>query len=326
MTISHSAIIGNSIRDACRHLNNQEVVAIPTETVYGLAGNALEDAAVIKIFEVKNRPSFDPLIVHCFDFKAFENYAFDISKAAENLYNAVGPGPVTYILNKKPIISDLVSSGLPTVGLRVPNHPLTLKLLRALPYPLAAPSANPFGYVSPTTAWHVNAQLGKKIPYILNGGACTIGIESTIVDFTQDVPVVLRLGGLAIEFLQSVLGESIVINTTSTSQPAAPGMLHSHYAPSKPLFLENKAAHFTTLEFETLGYLGFDKRHPQIPQSQQLLLSPNGDLSEAAKNLFAHLRAFENLPISGILAANIPERGLGRGINDRLRRAAFKST
>ncbi len=325
MTISHSAIIGNSMRDARRYLDNQEVVAIPTETVYGLAGNALLDAAVIKIFEVKNRPSFDPLIVHCFNFKSFESYAFDIPKAAEDLYKAIGPGPVTYILKKKPIISDLVSSGLPTVGLRVPNHPLTLGLLQMLDYPLAAPSANPFGYVSPTTAWHVNAQLGKKIPYILNGGSCTLGIESTIVDFTQDVPMVLRLGGLDVEFLQSVLGESIIINTTSTSQPAAPGMLHSHYAPSKPLFLENHFTDFTPTALKTLGYLGFEKHHPLIPTSQQLLLSPSGDLAEAAKKLFAHLRAFENLPVSGILAASIPEKGLGRGINDRLRRAAFKT-
>lgn len=322
------ARIGTDIELAKELLEKGEVVAIPTETVYGLAGNALHEDAVLSIFEVKKRPAFDPLIIHVASLEQLSAYVDTIPEPARRLAEAFWPGPLTILLPKKKIISDLVTSGLPTVGVRMPNHPLTLRLLEKLDFPLAAPSANPFGYISPTTAQHVADQLGDQIPYILDGGACGIGLESTIVGFENDEPVIYRLGGMSVEQIENVVGKAAV-RSHSSSNPKAPGMLSSHYAPRKPLIL--LPTHYTSdgsrLSLEGLrdvGALAFKQPLPGILPENQRILSPSGSMAEAAKNLFAYLRELDGLNIEMIYAEVLPDDGLGRAINDRLSRAAAR--
>ncbi|WP_026630292.1 L-threonylcarbamoyladenylate synthase [Dyadobacter alkalitolerans] len=316
------AITGNDIEVAKEFLIKGELVAIPTETVYGLAGNALNDSAVLSIFEVKNRPAFDPLIIHTDSLEKVEHYILDFPVKAGLLAAKFWPGPLTLLLPKNPAIPDLVTSGLDNVAVRIPNHPLLLDLLQTLPFPLAAPSANPFGYISPTNAGHVNAQLGEKIPYILDGGESEVGIESTIVGFENDEPVVYRLGGLAVEEIEAVVGK-VKLMPHSSSNPKAPGMLKSHYAPRKPLYLQERET-FPASEDKLTGYLLFDQYLENIDPEYQRILSKSGDMKEAAHNLFAFLRELDTLPIEQIRAERVPMNGLGLAINDRLQRAAAK--
>jgi L-threonylcarbamoyladenylate synthase len=312
------AEIGNDITRAKALLAQGDVVAIPTETVYGLAANALDVAAVTKIFDVKNRPQFDPLIVHVSDLVAAQSYVEDIPAEAKELTRNFWPGPLTLLLKKKKIVPDLVTSGLDTVGIRCPDHELTRRLLQTLSFPLAAPSANPFGYVSPTTAQHVAAQLGDRIPYILDGGACRVGVESTIIGFEDNVPTVYRLGGLSLEQIEDVVGRVQVL-THSSSNPKAPGQLQSHYAPRKKVILGDIAELLQQYPAHTTGILTYQQ---DFHSPFQMVLSPDGSLEQAAQNLFAALRAFDRMPIDYIIAELVPETGLGRAINDRLRRAA----
>jgi L-threonylcarbamoyladenylate synthase len=314
------AIIGKDINLAKEFLQKRQLVAIPTETVYGLAGNALDEKAVLSIFETKNRPSFDPLIVHTDSLEKLAHYVQEIPEKAVLLAKEFWPGPLTLLLPKKDIIPDLVTSGLDTVAVRIPDHPLTLELLSELDFPLAAPSANPFGYISPTTASHVNQQLGEKIPYILDGGECGIGIESTIIGFVDGVPTIYRLGGLAIEAIENVVG-AVGLMPHSSSNPQAPGMLKSHYAPRKPFFLHDRET-IPTASDQLTGYLLFDQFIEGIDQKYQRILSPQGDLKEAAHNLFAYLRELDAQPVKRIFAEFVPDVDLGRAINDRLKRAA----
>ena len=230
------AEISNSIQQAQALLEAGQVIGIPTETVYGLAANALNPEALAKIFEVKNRPSFDPLIVHIAYPSEVDKYASVFAGPARDLALKFWPGPLTLLLPKKPIIPHLATSGLDTVGLRCPNHPLALALLRQLKFPLAAPSANPFGYVSPTNAQHVQNQLGERIPFILDGGASTVGLESTIVGFESGTPVIYRLGGLSVEAIEAVVGK-VEVKLYSSSNPKAPGQLTSHYSPQKEVIV-----------------------------------------------------------------------------------------
>ena len=316
------AITGNNIAVAKEFLVKGELVAIPTETVYGLAGNALNDGAVISIFEVKNRPAFDPLIIHTDSLEKVQHYTSDFPEKALLLAKEFWPGPLTLLLPKKQIIPDLVTSGLDNVAVRIPNHPLLLDLLRTLPFPLAAPSANPFGYISPTNAAHVNAQLGDKIPYILDGGESEVGIESTIVGFENGEAIIYRLGGLAIEEIEKVIGK-VTIMPHSSSNPKAPGMLKSHYAPRKPLYLDQRSA-FAESEEKLTGYLLFDQYFEGVDTKYQKVLSRSGDMKEAAHNLFAFLRELDSSPVEQIRAEFVPTNGLGPAINDRLQRAAAK--
>jgi L-threonylcarbamoyladenylate synthase len=314
------AQIGTDIGAAKAFLEAGDVVGIPTETVYGLAGNALNPDAVLRIFSVKNRPAFDPLIVHTDSLEKVDRYVSHIPEAARRLAQTVWPGPLTLLLPKRDLVPDLVTSGLNTVAIRVPNHPLTLALLRSLDFPLAAPSANPFGYISPTTAQHVADQLGDQIPYVLDGGPCGIGLESTIIGFDNEQPTVYRLGGMALEQLTDLIGP-LTVRDHSTSNPKAPGMLSSHYAPRKPVFLLQPGEQPGPVDAQT-GALVFCDPLPGIPPENQLILSPNGDMIEAAKHLFAYLRALDNLPLTRIYAQLLPNEGLGRAVNDRLKRAA----
>lgn len=315
--MAHSTTIGTSIDEAKQLLTAGEVVGIPTETVYGLAGNALSPDAVLKIFEAKQRPHFDPLIVHVHSIAEVTKYAVEIPAKAQALMQCFMPGPLTVLLKKQSIIPDLVTSGLDTVAIRVPQHPLALQLLQQLTFPLAAPSANPFGYISPTTAQHVYDQLQGIIPYILNGGATTVGVESTIVGFEGDDVIVYRVGGLAVEEIEAVVGK-VHINTNESSNPKTPGALKSHYAPKKPLVLGDATQLPTG---KKIAVIAFDTYIDGIPHNQQILLSPTGDLTEAAKNLFAAMRTLDNSDADIIFAVRFPNEGLGRAINDRLKRA-----
>jgi L-threonylcarbamoyladenylate synthase len=312
------AEIGTDIEKAKALLEGGELVAIPTETVYGLAGNALDNSSVTRIFEVKGRPQFDPLIVHVPSFVAAAQYAENDVPLAQKLANQFWPGPLTLLLRKKPVIGDLVTSGLETVGLRCPDNVLTSALLKMLSFPLAAPSANPFGYVSPTRPEHVEEQLGNKIAYILDGGVCRVGVESTIIGFDHGTPVIYRLGGITQEQIESVIGP-VTVRTHSTSNPKAPGQLISHYAPRKKLVLGNLAALRQQYESKNFGVISFQQ---DIPLPYKFILSPSGRLDEAAQNLFLALRTLDKMPIDIILAEPVPDTGLGRAINDRLRRAA----
>ncbi|TDQ15002.1 translation factor SUA5 [Algoriphagus boseongensis] len=319
------AQIGKDLDLAKSFLEKGELVGIPTETVYGLAGNALNSGAVASIFETKNRPSFDPLILHTSSLKRAEEFVSEFPEKLKILAEAYWPGPLTLLLPKKSIVPDLVTSGLDRVAVRVPNHSLTLELLENLEFPLAAPSANPFGYISPTRPEHVNSQLGDKIPYILDGGPCQVGLESTIVGLENGSPVVYRLGGLEVFEIEKLLGE-VLIKDHSSSNPSAPGQLESHYSPRKPFVL----GYLRTLIQEktasgvNFGVLSFSETFSEVAKEKQIALSPNRNLPEAAQNLFAAMRKLDESPVDLILSELMPEIGLGRAINDRLKRAAAK--
>lgn len=318
------AIIANDITKAKQLLDEGKLVAIPTETVYGLAGNATSAEVVAKIFEAKNRPTFDPLIVHIFSHDQLNELAEPVSEIAQKLMSAFWPGPLTVLLKRKEIIPDLVTSGLDTVAIRMPQHELARELLSTLSYPLAAPSANPFGYISPTSAQHVQDQLGDKIDYILDGGECSVGLESTIVSFEEEVPTVLRLGGISVEDIEKVIGK-VAVNAHSSSQPQAPGMLKSHYAPSKNIITIDEFELLAPAEIKGFGYLGFSDFDDRFDLNDQYMLSQSEDLNEAAKNLFTSLRALDQIAHLHTIVINfVPDLGLGRAINDRLKRALAK--
>ena len=311
--------IATDLSEAQALLQAGKLVAIPTETVYGLAANALDADAVIHIFETKNRPHFDPLIVHVGRMEQVDEVAAHIPEVAYRLMEAFWPGPLTIVLQKHERVPHIVTSGLDTVGVRMPDHALTLELLRSLNFPLAAPSANPFGYISPTNALHVAEQLGERIPYILDGGECAIGVESTIIDCSRDTPTILRLGGTAVETIEEIIGP-VQVNAISSSSPQAPGMLHSHYAPRKPLRVGNihELLHEHGNDVSILSFK--DSFH----NFRNIRLSEIGDLHEAARNLFAAMRKLDADHHSVIIAEFVPDYGLGRAINDRLKRAAAK--
>lgn len=312
------ADIGTDISIARNLLQKGDLVAIPTETVYGLAGNALNINSVARIFETKNRPSFDPLIVHIHDFKELSKYVMNVPVQAERLAKEFWPGPLTVLLRKRSIIPDLVTSGLDTVGIRCPNHPMAQNLLKTIDFPLAAPSANPFGFVSPTTANHVTEQLGSKIKYVLDGGPCTIGIESTIVGFENAKTIVYRLGAVSVEQIESVVGQVELANSTSLK---VPGQLKSHYSPSKKMFMADLDKTVELVDLDRAALLTFQKDYKA---KHQVILTPTGDMTEAAKNLFDALRRLDKMPVDLILAEFVPDEGIGRAINDRLRRASAK--
>ncbi len=314
---------GVNIAYAISLLKQAYLVAIPTETVYGLAGNALNEVVVSKIFEIKNRPTFDPLIIHTNSLDRLKNYIEEIPPLLLDLAEEFMPGALSILVKKKEAIPDIVTAGLPKVAIRIPSHPMTLELLASLDFPLAAPSANPFGYISPTTSQHVIKQLGSKIPYVLDGGPCTIGLESTIVEHTAKGIKVLRKGGVPIEAIEKIVG-NVLVQEHSSSHPAAPGMLKSHYAPKIPLVVEDVATILKKYAPDKIGVLAFHKPFLEIPLTHQFLLSEKRDLAEAARNLFAFMRQLDDLNLDIIVAEFVPEVGLGRAINDKIKRAAAR--
>lgn len=300
----HLSATADGIDTAAKLMQHGSLVAFPTETVYGLGADAKNGRAVAAIFEAKNRPSFNPLIVHVPNLAAAEALV-RLPQTARDIAQAFWPGPLTLVLPVKPgAVSDLVTAGLPTLAIRIPAHPLAQKLLRAANRPIAAPSANPSGAISPTTADHVAAGLNGKIAAILDGGSCEVGLESTIIGFDPS-PTLLRPGGLPQEALEAALRQPLLAHQSDT--PNAPGQLASHYAPDAKVQLNVTETDGTLLGFG--------------PMQSTLNLSPSGDLSEAAANLFAYLRRLDT-GTKTIHVAPIPETGLGRAINDRLRRAA----
>ena len=310
---------GSDLQQAAALLREGKLVAIPTETVYGLAANAYDAEAVLRIFEVKNRPAFDPLIVHVRDRSQVDELVAHVPPEAEALMRRFWPGPLTLVLPKQPRVPDIVTSGLDTVGVRMPAHPMALKLLRSLEFPLAAPSANPFGYISPTTAQHVADQLGERIPYILDGGPCAVGVESTIIGWEDGMPVLYRPGGLSVEAIEEVVGA--VRPLVKHVLPVAPGMVESHYAPRKPLIVGDVSALLDAHAGERIGVIAFRAQHAA---ARCETLSERGDPNEAAQKLFAAMRALDASEVDVIFAEVFPEVGLGKAINDRLRRAAAK--
>jgi L-threonylcarbamoyladenylate synthase len=316
-------MIGQDLLLAQTLLEKGEVVAIPTETVYGLAGNACDENAVLKIFEIKNRPHFDPLIVHFGNMEQLKNYVLEIPEKAQQLMDLFWPGPLTILLHKNDKIAFLITSGSDKMAVRIPNHPLTLQLLNQLNFPLAAPSANPFGYISPTKAKHVEKQLGDKIPYIIDGGSCEVGLESTIIDCTVLPFKILRLGGLSIETIEKGINEKVDFHLTQNSNPAAPGQLDKHYSPRTPFKLvEDFKPIISQNQHKSIAFITFGQA--QVDNFPFINLSQNGDINEAAKHLFDTMRILDEQKHDVIYAQLLPETGLGKAINDRLRRAAAK--
>lgn len=306
------------IERAAAILRGGGLVAMPTETVYGLAADATNDRAVAKIYEAKGRPSFNPLIVHVADLTMARRFAA-LSPLAERLAAEFWPGPLTLVAPRRAEggLSHLVTAGLDTVGLRAPAHALAQALLAAAARPLAAPSANPSGTVSPTTAAHVRDGLGDKVDMVLDGGPCAVGVESTIVKVEGERATLLRPGGVSRESIERITGRPLLRPTAGAIE--APGMLASHYAPQARLRINAEAPRADE------AYLAFG---PARDHPYTLNLSQTGDVVEAAANLFAHLRALDALcaaeGLSGIAAAPVPQRGLGEAINDRLARAAAR--
>jgi L-threonylcarbamoyladenylate synthase len=313
---------GTDISKAAAILANGDTVAIPTETVYGLAANALNEDAVLKVYEAKQRPRFNPLILHIASFEQVMFYAKHIPPKAELLAKTFWPGSLTILFEKNDTVPDLVTAGSKRVALRVPNHPLTLQLLQQLSFPLAAPSANPSGYVSATSAQHVYHQLHGKIPYILDGGECTVGVESTIVGFNEnDEPEIYRLGGLPPEAIEKVLLQKVNLKKSIAENPDAPGQLKSHYATATPLYLGKTDELISQFSNKNILLIRFKEYDPLLPNENQLLLSTSGTTQEAAKHLFKTLRQADEMNADVIIAERLPNEGLGAAINDRLERA-----
>lgn len=307
------------IKEAAALIRKGGLVAFPTETVYGLGADALNPLAVVRIFEVKNRPRFDPLIVHIADFSSLEKLCSSVDERARKLMEKFWPGPLTLVLPKTEVVPDIVTAGFPTVAIRMPAHPVALRLIEEAGTPIAAPSANPFGYLSPTTAEHVREQLGKKVDLILDGGKCSIGVESTVVELTGKEPLVLRPGGLSIEEIEKVIGQ-VKISTISP-RPRSPGQLTHHYSPRTPIRIL-KDRKFEVKTGKRVGLLAFKSPKKNLPYEVVEILSPRGDLREAAANLFSCLHKLDRAGLDIIFAEPVPEVGLGRAIMDRLYKAA----
>jgi L-threonylcarbamoyladenylate synthase len=305
----------NAIACAARLLRTGALVAFPTETVYGLGADATNNRAVAAIFAAKGRPRFNPLIVHVPGVAEAASLA-EFDARALQIAARFWPGPLSLVLRRRADsgVSLLASAGLDTVALRVPAHPVAQVLLRRAERPIAAPSANRSGRVSPTEAAHVTAELGDSVALILDGGRTPVGVESTVLDLVAEPPALLRPGGITLEALEAVLGP--IAASSGAAALRSPGMLASHYAPSLPLRLDAAEAR----PGEAL--LAFGPGGPLPGYAEILWLSRAGDLAEAAANLFAMLRQLDRPVFSGIAVMPIPERGLGRAINDRLRRAA----
>jgi len=318
------------ITNAAAILRRGGLVAFPTETVYGLGANALDERAVARVFDVKARPRFDPLIVHVAEMRWLERLTTDFPPCARQLAERFWPGPLTLVLPKTSAVPDLVTAGGPTVAIRIPDHPVALALLRAVDLPIAAPSANPFGQISPTCAEHVREQLGPQIDLILDGGPCRVGVESTVLQLTPEGPLLLRPGGTTLEDIEEVIGKVRVPAASQTSSPesalVSPGTLAQHYAPRTALVIRGtESAGIADVKSPAggrIGLLAFRESGENSQFARAEVLSPTGDLREAAANLFAALRRLDAAGLDLIVAETFPEVGLGRALNDRLRRAA----
>ncbi len=320
--------ITQDVSAAAELIRNGELVAFATETVYGLGANALDPNAVARIFEVKQRPHFDPLIVHVAEIDSLAEFTTGLSPQAQRLAERFWPGPLTLVLPKQSVIPDLVTSGLDSVAIRIPAHPVARELLNAARLPIAAPSANKFGCLSPTQAQHVADQLGDEIPMILEGGPCQVGVESTVIQCNEDSIVLLRPGGISLEDIEACAGKvrlARIEDYAESKSQVSPGMLPRHYAPGTRLHLIDKLDQIP--DVNTIGVLSLYPLSETILAGREFaareILSPTGDLKMAAANLFTALRNLDQSGVECIVALRLPERGLGRTINNRLERAAY---
>ena len=300
------------------------LVAFPTETVYGLGANSLDAEAVAGIFELKGRPRFDPLIAHIADAVQLADLVRFVPALAKELIERFWPGPLSLVLEKQPCVPDIVTAGLTSVAIRCPAHDVARALIRTAGVPVAAPSANRFGMVSPTTAAHVHEQFGDRSPMVLDGGPCRIGVESTVISFVENRdsrPTLLRPGGVTVEEIEAAIGP-IEVHENQTSRPTSPGQLSSHYAPATPLVL---SVDRIPKDDETqVGLLTLQASEASDGFAAIEVLSEEGCLREAAVNLFAAMRRLDRLGLDCIVARPVPEVGLGRAVMDRLRRAASR--
>lgn len=312
-----------SIRLAGTTIRRGGLVAFPTETVYGLGCDALNPDAAAKVFEAKQRPQFDPLIVHIADRRQLDHVVRALTTTARQLIDQFWPGPLTLVLPKQPTIPDLVTAGLDTVAVRMPNHPVAQALIREAGTPIAAPSANPFGYVSPTTAQHVADGLGRAIDLILDGGPCPVGVESTIVSLIGPQAELLRPGSITLEQLSAAIG-LLSRSSSVVDQPTAPGQLARHYATQTPVtILTSTKTRPTPTKNERAGLLIFSEARAADERFAAVeALSTTGDLREAARHLFAALRRLDAQGLDRIYVEPCQEEGLGMAIMDRLRRCA----
>lgn len=312
------------IDQAANLLRSGELVAIPTETVYGLAANAFNDKAVRKIYETKGRPSNNPLIVHIKSTDELDKVACEIPALARKIAHEFWPGPLTLILSKRDHISNLVTANHPTVAVRVPNHPLTLELLKRLDFPLVAPSANRSNHISPTRPEHVRNSLGKNTPFILEGGSCQEGLESTIIGFQGEDVVLHRQGTLALETLEKFIGKNLIIRSEEQNQTISPGTSKKHYAPKTLVILVDEEIRPEHYGNQKVGFLTLKPLEFSHENHYNIALSDSGNLQEAASNLYNGLYTLDAMNLDCIVAELMPRFGLGLAMNDRLKRAAAK--
>jgi L-threonylcarbamoyladenylate synthase len=318
------SIISKDIQKAIALLTNEELVAIPTETVYGLAGNIFSEKAIKLIFDTKKRPFFNPLIVHISSVDDLETIVSEVPEKAKILANTFWPGSMTLVLKKHKDIPDIITAGKDTVAVRVPNHPVTIALLKQLPFPLAAPSANPFNNISPTKPEHVERYFKNDLKMVLDGGSCKKGIESTIIGFINNEPIIYRLGALPIEDIEAVIGK-VEVRNKMEENPDAPGMLDKHYSPlTATILTTDVGSEIKKHPTKKIGILTFKTSFKSAEIMTEIILSKNNDLHEAASKLYDALHELDHLNLDVIIAEKMPETGLGNSMNDRLQRAAFR--
>ena len=316
-------MITKNFSEAIDVLNNGSLIGLPTETVYGLAGNALNEKAVQKIYDLKNRPNSNPLIVHTYSLNEVQKYVAYIPAAGLKLAKTFWPGPLTLLLPKNNSIPSCVTSGSELVAFRIPNHTLALSLLKCLPYPLVAPSANPYTRISPTTAQMVYDYFGTQLPVILDGGSCEKGIESTIIGFDGDLPIVYRQGAISVDAIEFVIG-NVDLKNEAVNAVVTPGMSKLHYAPKTKFIIVDNLEQFV-LQNKNLKIGAIIMGKPQISllKIKSRLLSNSNDLEEASANLFKAMYELDRLKLDCIIIEQFPAIGIGKSLNDRISRAAY---
>lgn len=316
------SIISRDINKAVKLLSENKLVAIPTETVYGLAGNIFSEEAIQNIFKTKQRPLFNPLIVHIPNTEYLKTIVKNIPEKAKLLAEKFWPGSMTLVLPKKDIIPSLITSGKETVAVRIPNHPVTLELLNKLTFPLAAPSANPFNRISPTKPEHVANYFNNNLEMVLDGGICKSGIESTIIGFENNEPIIYRLGALSVEEIEKVIGK-VAIKNKKEQNPDAPGMLAKHYAPkTKTILINNVLVELNNHKGKKIGVISFSETVKGNNIAANIILSKEKSLAKAASKLYDAMHELDKMNLDVILIEKLPDIGLGRSMNDRLERAS----
>jgi|TARA_B100001063_G_scaffold243707_1_gene274925 L-threonylcarbamoyladenylate synthase len=310
---------GTDSNYAVKKLIDGGIVAIPTETVYGLACNALNTEAVRKVFEIKNRPKNDPLICHTDSVNKIKKYVIDFPKEAEIVAETFWPGPITILLKKNNLIPDITTSNSDYVAFRIPDNKITLNILKELDFPLAAPSANKFEYISPTNTDHVSLNFKVGIDYILDGGICSVGIESTIISFEKNKIMIHRLGGVTLEEIKKKAGNCLI----KANKKNLPGQFKKHYSPNKKVYVGDIKKLYKKFKNKKVGILCYDKKYNFIDENNQILLTEKSSLNEASKNFYSSLYILDNLEdIDLILTSYIPNSLIGRSINDRIKKCS----